>query len=99
MYPSAPIKVGLDFAQYNIDCNKFSILNGENEHIARARKSLERIDGGMYLLFSLLSLCDPNRRSSPLDVQCDELDFYEAIKKQRGNANLLTRISFIPTCL
>jgi hypothetical protein len=68
MYPSAPIKVGLDFAQYNIDCNKFSILNGENEHIARARKSLERIDGGMYLLFSLLSLFDPNRRSSPLDV-------------------------------
>ena len=66
--PSVPIKEGLDFAQYKIDCSKFSILNGENEHIARARKSLERIDGGMYLLFSLLSLFDPNRRSSPLDV-------------------------------
>ena len=65
--PSVPIKEGLDFAQYKIDCSKFSILNGENEHIARARKSLERINGGMDLLFSLVSF-DPNRRSSPLDV-------------------------------
>ena len=65
--PSVPIKEGLDFAQYKIDCSKFSILNGENEHIARARKSLERINGGMDLLFSLVSF-DPNRWSSPLDV-------------------------------
>ncbi len=64
---SIPTKEGLDIVQYTTDCSNFSLLHGQNEHIARARKNLERINGGMELLFSLVSF-DPNRRASPLDV-------------------------------
>mmetsp|Transcript_29878 Transcript_29878/g.34414 ORF Transcript_29878/g.34414 Transcript_29878/m.34414 type:complete len:679 (+) Transcript_29878:1026-3062(+) len=59
--------LGLDFSQYQSDRELFSLSCGKDERIARARANLEKLDGGMYLLLSLVSF-DPNRRASPLDV-------------------------------
>ena len=73
---------GLDSTQYRNDCRSFSIFNGENEHIARARKSLQRLNGGMDLLLSLVSF-DPRKRSSPLDVM--NSNFMEPLRES-GNS-------------
>ncbi len=59
--------MGLDLLQFQEDCDLFSLRHGKDERIARARDSLERMDGGMELLFSLVSF-DPNKRASALDV-------------------------------
>ena len=56
-----------DVTQYNRDCKKYSVRNGNNKYIARARKSLQRADGGMDLLFSLCSF-DPQTRATARDV-------------------------------
>ncbi len=61
------LREGLDTNQYKDDCRKYSIKNGSNEHIARAREILTRMEGGMDLLLSLVSF-DPKRRASPLDI-------------------------------
>ena len=76
---------GPDVAQYKNDCNMFSIFIGENEHIASARKNLERMNGGMDLLLSLLSF-DPKRRASPLDVM--NSTFMESIREQGGESEI-----------
>jgi len=60
-------KMSNDIDQYEKDCKKFSLLHGSDYRIARARRSLAAIDGGLELLFSLISF-DPNKRASPLDV-------------------------------
>lgn len=74
-------KEGADTAQYICDCKIFSVMSGENEHIARARNNLYRVNGGMDLLLSLVSF-DPNKRSSPLDVL--NSTFMETLRE--GNA-------------
>ena len=49
------------------DRRQFSILYGENEKIARARSCLQKMDGGIELLLTLLSF-DPDKRATALDV-------------------------------
>lgn len=56
-----------DVAQYNRDCRKYSIDNGTNEYIARARNALQSMDGGMELLKSLVCF-DPEERFTALDA-------------------------------
>ena len=56
-----------DVTQYNRDCKKYSVRNGNNKYIARARKSLQRVDGGMDLLFSLCTF-DPRTRATAMSV-------------------------------
>jgi len=58
---------GYDVSQYHSDCMRFSLLFGKDEKIARARRILQSMEGGMELLFSLVSF-DPEKRASPLDV-------------------------------
>mmetsp|Transcript_487 Transcript_487/g.769 ORF Transcript_487/g.769 Transcript_487/m.769 type:complete len:1375 (-) Transcript_487:1532-5656(-) len=53
--------------QFNRDRRKYSLSRGNNKYIARARKSLESLHGGMDLLLSLVSF-DPQTRASALDV-------------------------------
>jgi len=59
--------VGLDFAQYESDCKTFSFMHGNNKHIVRGRTVLQKMEGGIDLLFGLVSF-DPNHRASALDV-------------------------------
>jgi serine/threonine protein kinase len=54
-----------DATQYNRDCKKFSLTTGNNKHIARARRALNSINGGMDLLFHLCSF-DPENRATAL---------------------------------
>jgi serine/threonine protein kinase len=54
-----------DATQYNRDCKKFSLKTGNNKYIARARRALDSINGGMDLLFDLCSF-DPENRATPL---------------------------------
>lgn len=56
-----------DVNKYNRDRRKYSLLRGNNKYISRARDALESLDGGMDLLFSLVSL-DPQNRATALDV-------------------------------
>jgi hypothetical protein len=81
-HTSVPTKSGLDSGQYSIDRSEYSILNGKNEYIARARRSLEQINGGMDLLFSLVSF-DPTQRLSPLDVMNSA--FMEPLRESVGS--------------
>jgi serine/threonine protein kinase len=60
-------KNGSNASQFHRDCKKFSIRSGNNQYIARARKQLEAVDGGMDLLFHLCSF-DPDKRASAMDV-------------------------------
>jgi len=59
--------VGVDAAQYERDRKIFSLEFGTDPCITRARESLQSMDGGMELLYSLLSF-DPQKRASPLAV-------------------------------
>lgn len=59
--------VGLDVPQYQADCELFNLRYGKDPRIVRARESLESMEGGMDLLFSLVAF-DPNKRASALDV-------------------------------
>ncbi|GAX26937.1 hypothetical protein FisN_9Lh237 [Fistulifera solaris] len=56
-----------DKSVYRRHCNIFSVLNGTNKYIARARKSLESMNGGLELLFKLCSF-DPSTRATALEV-------------------------------
>lgn len=56
-----------DVNRYTRDRRKYSLSHGKNKYIARARVALESMDGGMDLLYSLLSF-DPQTRSTALDV-------------------------------
>ena len=58
---------GQDASQYSCDCRKFSIRMGSNKCIARARASLESMEGGLELLLGLCSF-DPVKRWSAMDV-------------------------------
>ena len=60
-------KQGGDHVQYNRDRKKYSIRSGNDTYIARARKNLEAMEGGMDLLLSLCSF-DPENRPSAMDV-------------------------------
>jgi serine/threonine protein kinase len=74
-------KVGSDFIQFKRDSKKFSILNGTNKSIARARHSLESIHGGIDLLFNLCSF-DPATRASALEVL--NSPFMERLREEDG---------------
>lgn len=56
-----------DVSIYRRHCNTYSIQYGNNEYIARARKRLTSMDGGMELLFRLCSF-DPSTRATALEV-------------------------------
>lgn len=58
---------GLDSEQFEKDQRLFSLERGTNAGIARARNTLMSMEGGMDLLFSLISF-DPSKRFSALDV-------------------------------
>ena len=58
---------GSDVTQYNRDSKKFSIRNGNNKYIARARRGLQSFEGGMDLLLHLCSF-DPANRATALQV-------------------------------
>lgn len=59
--------VNSDVTQYNRDCKKFSIRTGNNKYIARARRSLNQVEGGMDLLLSLCAF-DPRLRATAMNV-------------------------------
>ena len=56
-----------DASAYRRHCNRFSLRQGSDEYIARAREGLMSINGGMELLFKLCSF-DPSTRATALDV-------------------------------
>ena len=70
-----------DTTQYNRDRRKFSISTGNNQHIARARRKLESMKGGMDLLFRLCSF-DPTERASAMDVM--NSPFMEDLREPLG---------------
>ena len=70
-----------DMTQYSRDCKKFSVRNGNNKYIARARKSLMRVDGGLDLLLSLCSF-DPRTRGTALSVL--NSPFMEELREAQG---------------
>lgn len=78
-------KKGPDYAQYMFDCDRFSMSRGDNEHIARARGTLKRFNGGMDLLLSLVAF-DPKKRASPLDVMNSK--FMEALRDGYGSSEV-----------
>lgn len=78
-------KKGPDHAQYIHDCDRFSLSRGDNEHIARARTTLERFNGGMDLLLSLVTF-DPKKRASPLDVMNSK--FMESLRDDYGSSEV-----------
>ena len=53
--------------QYENDRKRFWLQHGDHKAIARARRNLEKFDGGIDLLMSLVSF-DPNKRSTALEV-------------------------------
>jgi len=57
----------LDATQYASDCQAFSFRHGNNQYISRARTNLQAMEGGVELLFSLVSF-DPMKRATALDV-------------------------------
>jgi serine/threonine protein kinase len=61
------MKQGSDATRYSRDCRKYSVRDGNNKHIAGARKRLQSMDGGMELLFRLCSF-DPTCRASAIEV-------------------------------
>jgi len=77
-------QVGLDFLQYKADCRFFSFQHGENDQISQARESLQKIGGGMDLLFSLVQF-DPEKRASALDVINSE--FMSHLRKCKISCN------------
>lgn len=76
-------KQGSNAAQYHRDCKKFSVRTGNNKYIARARKQLESMEGGLDLLFHLCSF-DPAKRASAMDVLNSY--FMQDLQEQFGGA-------------
>jgi serine/threonine protein kinase len=60
-------KPGSDMTQYNRDRKKYSLQNGSNKSIARARNALRSMEGGMDLLFHLCAF-DPTKRATAMQV-------------------------------
>jgi serine/threonine protein kinase len=58
---------GPDAAQFESDQITYSVRHGSNDYIARARRGLEQVEGGMELLFSLVEF-NPENRASVCDV-------------------------------
>lgn len=56
-----------DAMQFKRDCRKYSILDGTNKYISRARKCLQAMNGGIDLLLRLCSF-DPSTRASAIEV-------------------------------
>jgi len=56
-----------DAAKFEGDRQKYSIHIGSDKYIARARRALEKVEGGMELLLSLVCF-DPERRATACDV-------------------------------
>lgn len=60
-------KRGKDSTYFARDQRKYSLSHGTNKYIARARRNLEKFDGGMELLRSLVDF-DGSKRATALDV-------------------------------
>jgi serine/threonine protein kinase len=56
-----------DATQFANDQWKYSLSSGSNEYIARARRRLESMEGGLELLISLVNF-DPEKRATATDV-------------------------------
>jgi serine/threonine protein kinase len=56
-----------DVAQFSRDSKRYSVKTGTNEYIARARKALLSVDGGLELLFALCHF-DPTKRATAMQV-------------------------------
>lgn len=74
-------KSGSDVTQYNRDCKKYSIRGGNNFFIARARRALMSIRGGMDLLLGLCAF-DPKSRATAMDVL--NSTFMEELREEPG---------------
>ena len=61
------IGVGLDSIQFENDCKQYSFLRGVDKHISQARSTLQKMEGGVDLLLSLVSFI-PSKRATALDV-------------------------------
>ncbi|CAB9496345.1 Conserved hypothetical, protein [Seminavis robusta] len=72
---------GKDFRTFQSDRRKYSISNGSNKFIERARRNLRAIPGGMELLMSLVHF-DPDKRATALDVLNSE--FFAPLLEQPG---------------
>ena len=68
---------GFDMTQYNRDCKEYSIHNGNNVYIARARIALQSMKGGLDLLFHLCSF-DPSQRATAM--QTLNSTFFESLR-------------------
>ena len=75
-------KQGTDIAQFDKDRQKYSIHYGTNVYIARARHSLEAMEGGMELLCQLCSF-DPSARATALQVLNSR--FMEPLREPEGS--------------
>eukprot|EP00934_Nitzschia_sp_Nitz4_P000802 Nitzschia sp. Nitz4//scaffold39_size137210//25365//29046//NITZ4_003189-RA/size137210-processed-gene-0.85-mRNA-1//1//CDS//3329550353//802//frame0 len=56
-----------DVSKYTRDCRKYSLSHGNNKYVARARATLNSMDGALELLYGLVAF-DPDKRLSALDV-------------------------------
>jgi len=56
-----------DHVQYEEDCKRFSFLYGDDTRISLARQNLQKMEGGVDILMSLVSF-NPQKRASALDV-------------------------------
>lgn len=70
---------------YRLHCKSFSIQNGSNEYIARARKGLTTMNGGMDLLLKLCSF-DPSTRATAHEVL--ESSFMANVAEKEGSMYL-----------
>lgn len=80
---AAKRKAGPDSNQYNRDRRKYSVRTGNNKYIARARGQLQKLDGGLDLLFRLCAF-DPSQRATAMDVL--NSPFMANLREQPGAA-------------
>ena len=74
-------RVDSDVTQYNRDCKRFSLRHGNNKYIARARNSLNKVNGGLDLLLGLCSF-DPKTRATAMNVL--NSPFMEGLREAPG---------------
>ena len=80
-FGTAPSKRGKDSTQFTRDQRKYSLSHGTNKYIARARRNLESVEGGMELLKSLVEF-DSSKRATALDVL--NSDFFAPLTEVPG---------------
>lgn len=74
-------RIASDASKYYRDRRKYSLSQGNNHYIARAREALQSMDGGMDLLLSLVHF-NPQSRATALDVL--NATFMAPLREQSG---------------